>query len=172
MTRLHYRLNKLTLRQLSFPPRVLGGLSFFLVGCGMSACTLLIKKAELYRLFLNTGVPATATHFVGKGIDHPLADFMSWGYFTYGLDRAAWETLLQHKQFIRQSEWNRAFTRTPFPVLDAWHLKYYSELVRHPITITEKNNVAYTATFFPYIHTLVYDSSAHQVQHFVAGMRD
>ena len=152
--------------------RALAGLLVLLVGAGLTACTLFKKPAQLYRLFLNRDVPAEAQHFEGKGNDNPFFDFMSWGYFTYELEPAAWKKLLHHKQFAQESEWNREFAPLPPPALDAWHLDYYSKLVRHPITLSQQHTVACSATFFPYIHTLVYDSTAHRVQHFVAAMRD
>ncbi|TGE20034.1 hypothetical protein [Hymenobacter elongatus] len=142
------------------------------LGCGVRGCRWFKTPAQLYRLFLHLEIPAEATHFEGKGNDNPLLDFMSWGYFTYDLDRVAWQELLRHKQFAAASPWNRGFTRISPKDVDAWHLKYYSDLIRRPITISPQHTVAYRATFFPYIHTLVYDSTTQHVQHFVAGMRD
>lgn len=97
---------------------------------------------------------------------------MSWGYFTYQLDRHSLNTLRQHQQFAQVSQWNRGFAPVPLATIDSSDLAYYAELTRRPLVLEPSNKQAYEAVFFPYVHTIVYDTISGEVQHFVTGMRD
>ena len=143
---------------------------------GLGACGRLRKHSTagmLYQKFFNAPVLPSAVVFTGYGFDNPLWDLDSWGYFTYQLDRPALNKLLRHRQFKQESELNRAFANQSLDELaPARNLPYFDRPNHPKIVLILQNKVAYEAVFFPYLHTIVYDTLTGKAQHFVAGMRD
>lgn len=144
---------------------------------GLTACSLLTETPEdgrqLFHKFLNTDVPAAATHFEGHGQTTSLKEPWQWGYFTYQLDQRALDKLLHHRKFIEASELNRGFAGKPMSLIIGYqNVEYYSQHLKQKLVIRPKHTIGYEAVFFPYLHTIVYDTISGNAQHFVAEMRD
>lgn len=160
-------------------PFIFYRLLLVIVGASAISCDLSPRRQEegelkdLYRRFMNAPLPPQATNFKGQALDNPITDLYSWGYFTYRLERAPLKELLRHQAFAQQSQWNRGFSeKIVQEAVKDLNLTYYNNLTGKTLQVKEAHLTAYEGVFFPYVHTIIYDTLTGNVQHFVGGMKD